>query len=150
MWSPRIGPEGVRKATSVLLRRSSNRRFCNAPTTIPSHSSRQLPPLAWCPRMRASVTATTHRHISVHRHQRAVASSTQSQNRRTMATTSSRPLYTSTVTKLPLDPATAPDDGSLEDHHVKNSKGETVVFRNPHPSAGALYSAYQISLKILW
>ncbi|KAI1272417.1 NAPE-hydrolyzing phospholipase D [Xylaria sp. FL0933] len=41
--------------------------------------------------------------------------------------------YACTVAAKPISDGKASDKGS-KDHHIKNSRGETVKFRNPHPS----------------
>lgn len=56
--------------------------------------------------------------------------------------------YTSTVTKLARS-VDVPDDVDRKSHHVKSKTGETIRFRNPHPSAGPeQLSGLQMGLKM--
>ena len=48
-------------------------------------------------------------------------------------------------------PADIPEEARLGSHHVKGKHGETVKFRNPHPSAGGPpESPFAMTPKILW
>ena len=58
--------------------------------------------------------------------------------------------YSSVVSKL--EAADVPEDARLTPHHIKGSKGETIKFRNPHPSAGGAppSSPFIVGGQILW
>lgn len=57
--------------------------------------------------------------------------------------------YSSTVSKLEAA-ADIPEEARQATHHVKDSNGKTIKFRNPHPSAGALPSVWEILSKMIW
>jgi hypothetical protein len=58
--------------------------------------------------------------------------------------------YSSVVSKLEAA-ADIPEEARLASHHVKGSNGETIKFRNPHPSAGGPPpSPFAMFPKIMW
>jgi hypothetical protein len=65
------------------------------------------------------------------------------------AATAAMVAYTSVVSKAELA-ADVPEEARLASHHVKGSHGQTVKFKNPHPSGGGDISIAQMLGKILW
>ncbi|EAQ87758.1 hypothetical protein CHGG_04377 [Chaetomium globosum CBS 148.51] len=59
-------------------------------------------------------------------------------------------VYSSVVSKV--EGTDIPEDARLAPHHVKGSKGETIKFRNPHPSAGGTppSSPFVVGSQIAW
>jgi hypothetical protein len=58
--------------------------------------------------------------------------------------------YSSVVSKLEAA-ADIPEEARLASHHVKGRNGETIKFRNPHPSAGGPPpSPFAMFPKIMW
>lgn len=59
-------------------------------------------------------------------------------------------VYSSTVSTLEAAPD-VPEEARLGAHHVRGANGETIRFRNRHPSAGvAPPSTFAMLRKILW
>lgn len=58
--------------------------------------------------------------------------------------------YSSVVSKLEAA-ADIPEEVRQASHHIKGSNGQTVKFRNPHPSAGGpAESPFAVGGKIIW
>jgi hypothetical protein len=68
----------------------------------------------------------------------------------TAAAVASMAAYSSVVSKLETA-ADVPEEARLATHHVKGRHGNTVKFRNPHPSAGGIPDAIPVAAaKALW
>lgn len=50
--------------------------------------------------------------------------------------------YSTSVTKPQLGPDAVPEDAVTRPHHVKKKNGTTASFRNIHPSAGTMFTAW--------